>query len=86
MLTSIRGIYRKGRIEISKLPPSLPEETPVIVTFLDPGPIDLASRGIDEALAVELRSRLASFAEDWESPEMDDYDHYDAAKGNIHAR
>jgi hypothetical protein len=86
MLTSIRGMYRNGRIEFSKLPASLPEETPVIVTFLDPGPIDLASRGIDEALAAELRSRLSAFAEDWESPEMDDYDHYDAAKGNLRAR
>ena len=86
MLTSVRGIYRKGRIEISKVPPSLPEETPVIVTFLDPGPIDLASRGIDGAMAADLRSRLAAFAEDWESPEMDDYDHYDTAKGHLQAR
>ena len=86
MLISARGIYRKGKIEIPKLPPSLPEETPVIVTFLDPGQIDLASRDIDEALAADIRSRLAAFAEDWERPEMDDYDHYDAAKANLQAR
>ncbi len=83
MLTSVRGIYRKGKIEISKLPTSLSEETPVIVTFLDPGPIDLASVGINEALAADLRSRLATFAEDWESPEMDNYDRYDAVKANL---
>jgi len=83
MLTSVRGIYRKGKIEIPKLPPSLPEETPVIVTFLDPGQIDLASRDIDEALAADIRSRLAAFAEDWERPEMDDYDRYDAVKANL---
>lgn len=30
--------------------------------------------------AAELRSRLERFVEDWDSPEMTAYDHYDAAK------
>jgi len=29
---------------------------------------------------------LASFAEDWDSPEMDVYDDYDAAKARLEAR
>ncbi len=45
--------------------------------------IDLRTRGIDEAQAADLRARLATFAEDWNSPEMDIYDNYDAAKANL---
>ena len=30
-----------------------------------------------------MRARLASFAKDWESPEMSVYDNYDAAKANL---
>ena len=44
--------------------------------------IDLQKRGIDRARASDLRERLATFAEDWESPEMSIYDNYDAAKSN----
>lgn len=36
--------------------------------------VDLASRGIGEAQAAELRSRLQTFAEDWNRPEMAAYD------------
>lgn len=36
--------------------------------------IDLQARGIDEAQAADLRARLATFAEDWEHPDMDVYD------------
>ncbi|MBC8181081.1 hypothetical protein H8E88_08155 [candidate division KSB1 bacterium] len=35
---------------------------------------DLQTRGIDKKQAAELRARLATFAEDWDSPEMDIYD------------
>lgn len=69
MLTSVEGVYRHGKIELGKLPTHVRDETRVIVTFLEPGPID-------------LRARLASFAEEWDSPEMDVYDDYDAAKAN----
>ena len=47
------------------------------------GTIDLRERGIDEAQAAEMRARLASFAEDWESPEMDVYDNYDEEKAKL---
>ena len=53
------------------------EGTRVVVTFLPLGSIDLQEHGIQKAQAKELRTRLASFAEDWESPEMDIYDNYD---------
>ncbi|MEH2458774.1 hypothetical protein [Nostoc sp.] len=45
--------------------------------------IDLASQGINEVQAEILRSHLATFAEDWDSPEMSIYDNYDAAKINL---
>ena len=36
--------------------------------------VDLRSRGIAPDQAAELRARLASFGEDWDSPEMALYD------------
>ena len=80
MLKTIEGIYRDGKIELKEVPGEVRDKTRVIVTFLDPKLIDLRSRGIDEVHAAELRARLASFAEDWDSPEMDIYDDYDATK------
>ena len=51
------------------------EEGRVVVTFLPKRePIDLRQRGIDEVQASDLRSRLKSFAADWDRPEMDVYD------------
>ena len=79
MLKSVEGIYRKGRIDLAEAPADVQDETRVIVTFLGPDSIDLPTRGIDEAQAADLRSRLASFVEEWESPEMDLYDDYDSA-------
>ncbi len=79
MLTTVEGVYRQGHVELRERPENVPEESRVIVTFLNAGAVDLRSRGIDEEQARELRGRLASFAEDWESPEMDAYDDYDAA-------
>jgi hypothetical protein len=83
MLMSIQGIYRNGKIELVEQPSNVPDETRVIVTFLEPNSVDLRARGIDEAQAAELRARLATFAEDWDSPEMSIYDDYDAARANL---
>ena len=47
------------------------------------GNIDLREHGIDQAQAAELRARLACFAEDWESTEMDIYDNYDEEKAKL---
>ncbi len=38
------------------------------------GKVNLAERGIGEADSVTQRAAFATFAEDWESPEMDIYD------------
>jgi len=81
MLASVAGIYRDGKIELAELPPAIAEETPVIVTFLTPGYVDLRERGIDERQAAELRTRYTAFAEDWDAPEMDFYDSYESNNG-----
>lgn len=80
MLISVEGVYRNGKVELREVPANVNEEMRVIVTFLDPRYVDLRARGIGEAQAADLRARLATFAQDWESPEMDIYDNYDAAK------
>jgi len=83
MLKTIEGIYRDGRVELMEHPRNVGDETRVIVTFLDMGRIDLWERGISEQTALELRARLCTFAEDWDSPEMSVYDNYDAAKTSL---
>ena len=82
MLTSVQGVYRKGKIELTQKPRNVSDETRVIVTFLDSGTMDLRKRGISKAQAKTLRAQLSTFAEDWESPEMNAYDNYDTAKSH----
>lgn len=50
------------------------------------GGVSLAEHGISPAQAAELRARFATFAEEWERPEMDVYDDYDAAKARLEAK
>jgi hypothetical protein len=83
MLVSVQGVYRHGKIELIEQPSNIRDETRVVVTFLESGSIDLQTRGIDEEQAADLRARLATFAEDWDSPEMSIYDNYDAAKAKL---
>ena len=42
--------------------------------------IDLREHGISREQAADLRHRLSTFIEDWESPEMAIYDYYDESK------
>jgi len=77
MSASVEGVYRDGRIELTEIPTSVSEDTPVTVTFLTSGFVDLREQGIDESLAAELREGFATFAEDWDAPEMDIYDRYE---------
>jgi len=58
VLTSVEGVYRAGKIELTELPGDVRDETRVIVTFLETSHIDLRARGIDEAQAAELRAQL----------------------------
>jgi hypothetical protein len=83
MLTTIAGVYRAGIVELTETPPSASDNSPVIVTFLNGGEIDLAAQGIGVTEAADLRARLHAFAEDWKSPEMDIYDDYDANKAKL---
>lgn len=83
MMVSIQGVYRNGKIELVEPPENIPNETFVIVTFLEHGLVDLVERGIDETRAAELRGQLAAFAEDWDSAEMSVYDNYDAIKASL---
>jgi hypothetical protein len=83
MLRSIEGVYRDGKIELTELPRDVQDETRVIVTFLETTLIDLQARGINEAQAAELRTQLGTFAEEWDSPEMELYNNYDAAKARL---
>lgn len=83
MLTTVEGVYRDGKIELVEQPPNVHNETRVIVTFLESGQVDLASRGIDQAQAAELRARLSTFAEEWDSTDMDIDDNYDAHKSSL---
>lgn len=86
MLPTIRGVYRDGNIELAETPPDICEGTFVVVTFFPPNPTDLQECGIDEAEAAEIRARLASFAEEWDRPEMSVYDSYDEAKSKLQTR
>lgn len=74
MVKSVEGIYRNGQVELVE-PLAAAEGSRVIVTLINRGePIDLRERGIDELQSADLRRRLASFAKDWERPEMAVYD------------
>ncbi len=81
MLQSVEGIYRDKPIELVEAPAEI-KESRVIITFLNEngekesteGGINLAERGISREEAVKQRAAFATFAEDWERPEMDIYD------------
>jgi hypothetical protein len=83
ILKSVEGIYRNGKVELTEQPGDLRDDTLVIVTFLDRPVIDLRALGIDARQAAELRVSLDRFAQDWNSPEMDEYDDYDAARAGL---
>jgi hypothetical protein len=81
MLTSIEGTYRNGQIELKEAPVGI-EESLVIVTFMNASNgVDLRARGISQNQASELHAALSTF-EDWNEPEMDIYNDYDAAKSD----
>lgn len=85
MLQTVEGYYRNGRIELSENPIGVADQARVLVTFMLPGNVNLSARGIDEQHAAELRARLATFREDWDSAEMADYDDYDANRRKLQA-
>jgi hypothetical protein len=51
MLTSVPGVYRKGKIELAQTPKDVRDETRVIVTFLDSKAVNLRKRGMTKKQA-----------------------------------
>jgi uncharacterized UPF0146 family protein len=82
MLISVEGVYRNGRVELTENPNNVSEGASVIVTFVQSNGIDLASQGINREQTKALSTSLATFSDDWNSPEMSIYDNYDAAKAD----
>ena len=83
ILKTVEGLYREGTIELETIPYGVRGVTRVLVTFLESSAVSLHERGINETQAADLRARLATFAEDWESPEMDIYDDYDRFQSDL---
>jgi len=69
--------------ELAKMTPAERREIAQRLAEMEGGKVDLRSRGIDTHDAAELRARLQRFAEDWDSPEMNAYDDYDATKATL---
>lgn len=82
MFASVEGVYRDGSIELTEVPTTITGDTPVIVTFLTSGYVDLRERDIDAGQAAELRAGFATFADDWDAPEMDRYDRWETVIAN----
>jgi hypothetical protein len=79
-MSSVEGVYRDGKVELVERPRELKEGTRVIVTFLENGSVNLNALGWSEKQAGEVRNQLASFSEEWDSPDMSAYDNYHARK------
>ena len=74
MVKSVEGVYRNGKVELIE-PITEAEGSRVIVTWVPSvHSVNLSEQGISESQAADLRQRLATFAEDWDRPEMDVYD------------
>ena len=73
MLKTVEGIYREGKIELLETPNDM-RESRVIVTFLPTVHVHGPTPPLTEAEAVELRSKLAAWEEDWNAPGMEAYD------------
>jgi hypothetical protein len=73
LMLTVEGIYAEGKVELAERPAQI-DRSRVLVTFLDSKGVDLRACGIDEARAADLRSRLKTFAEDWDRPEAAIYD------------
>jgi hypothetical protein len=72
MLETVEGVFREGRVELLEAPPDR-DEARVIVTFL-PSAAQKQTPTLTVAEAAALRTRLQSFAEGWNRPDMDVYD------------
>ena len=79
---TIEGIYRNRKIELNAMTPndgSVCHARRCIYPYTDFLWI-YRNMALTKRTAAVLRDRLACFAEDWESPEMNVYDNYDEEK------
>lgn len=83
MLTSVHGVYQGGRILLKEDPATIQDGTEVIVTFLEKDAAESSQQILDPEIMAELRWAFAPFAEEWNSPEMDIYDDYDASRKRL---
>ena len=82
-LRTYEGIYRESKIELATFPYGVRDATPVLVIFLESSVVSLRERGIGPDEAADLRARLTTFAEDWDNPDMDVYDDYEANQHDL---
>jgi plasmid stability protein len=61
---------------------TIKSDCPELPTSIEANSIDLATQGINPEQAEILQTNLATFAADWNSPEMGIYDDYDTAKAD----
>ncbi len=80
MLT-VEGVYQNGKVELLESVEDV-QQSKVLVTFINSPDLELTSLGIDQAEAVVLRHKFATF-EDWNDTEMDIYNDYDNAKAAL---
>jgi len=80
MLSAILHLYtriipygQRGKVELAE-PLENAKDGRVIVTLISSNQVELELRDIEPSQAADLRHRLASFAEDWDRPEMNAYD------------
>ena len=73
MLKTVPGTYKHGEVKLSEHPKDL-AEGPVLVTFLEQPAENGSFPVLTLTEAVELRSKLAAWEEDWNAPGMEAYD------------
>jgi hypothetical protein len=73
MMKSIEGIYQNGKVKLLEPGPANGKSR-VIVTFVPFSGPEGQKKRLTKTHAANLRTRLKTFQEDWDRPEMDVYD------------
>jgi hypothetical protein len=80
-MVTVEGIYKDGRVILLKKPEEI-ANSKVLITFIEESDAGLATLGIDEDEALELRQKFSAF-DDWNDPVMDVYNDYDNARKTV---
>ena len=77
MLTSVKGTYRNGHVELQEPPADVQDETPVIVTFLEQEGINSSAQGPASSQrqprVAGLHRGAAWVSEDFDQPLPDEF-------------